>query len=182
MPTGEIDSSIVPSRGKTATEPLSTNSHPTMWIANAEEEIRRHSHAAFPGNAKMNLFFHVLPDHEPMPVGRPDAELAHSPRLIRGLRRDLDTEITNLIPVRIQVVNDQICKVGMIAQIRGRDRVGTFPEHHHARVTFDETPPLDAAHLRETKNPRIELSRGVHIGHGKHVVVPKNRRHGRMVT
>ncbi len=177
MPTGEIDSSIVPSRGKTATEPLSTNSHPTMWIANAEKEIRRHSHAAFPGNAKMNLFFHVLPNHEPMPVGRPDAELAHSPRLIRGLRRNLDTEITNLIPVRIQVVNDQICKVGMIAQIRGRDRVGTFPEHDHAGVAFDETPPIAPESLRETEDRRIKVRRGVGIGNSKHVVVLQNLSH-----
>ena len=177
MPTGEIDSSIVPSRGKTATEPLSTLSYPTMWIANAEEEIRRHSHAAFPGNAKMNLFFHVLPDHEPMPVRRPDAKLAHSPRIIRVFSYDLHAEITDLAPVRIYVVNDQICEVGMIAQIRGRDCVGTFPEHDHAGVAFDETPPIAPESLRETEDRRIKVRRGVGIGNSKHVVVLQNLSH-----
>ena len=87
-----------------------------------------------------------------MPVRCPDAELAHSPRLIREFSHDLNTEITNFVPVRIYVVNDQICKVGMIAQIRGRDRLGTFPQDDHARVAFNETPPIAAEILDETED------------------------------
>ena len=105
-----------------------------------------------------------------MPVPRADAELAHAPRLVADRLDDLSSARRDLGIERIDGRDLYICVVRVVAQLAGRDRVGTLAREDDAGVALEEAEAriTDLAH-RKAEDVPVESGRAREVGHGDDV-------------
>jgi hypothetical protein len=112
-----------------------------------------------------------LPNRNPVPVGRLDAELARAPWLVCGDVKRVDALCLQLREERIHVVDQQIRKIVVATQLARMHIVWALAQHDHAIVSGDEDPARIFVHDAKAEDLGVEFRRFAHLVHGKNVVV-----------
>src|SRR5215475_14498370 len=102
-----------------------------------------------------------------MAIHRYKAKLPHTPRLILERLTNLSTCRKDRLVERIDVVNFQICEIGMVTELGGRNGIGTLPRHDRAVAGRIEAPPGVWYGMNcEAENVSVECSRHFQIWNG----------------
>jgi hypothetical protein len=108
-------------------------------------------------------------EHDAMPVSRPDSKLSHTPRFVAQTLHEFGPLGLDRAVEVVDSAYHDVGKVGMIAQVPWRERIGALSRHDGAVVAFEEKPARIAERPHsEAKDVAVELGGRLQLGHRDH--------------